>query len=98
MRIVKPTNPPSMAIIVDTITQGDVQFHIAPAHPVYSRTDIVWCKPGFVGVLHGIDKVGAPSRSLDDVIVPTGGRLLAKIYVYPSCPAIYKGNIEEIES
>ena len=98
MRIVKPTNPPSMAVVVDTLAAGLVTLSLEPAHPAESRIDIVYIRSGdgplsAVGVL-----LGGGAVADENVLVPmlfTGMRELARIRVNRAVVCIRETDIEE---
>jgi len=93
MKIVKPTNPPTMAVIVDTVIHDELVFNITPSHIEHTRIDLVWVSKGMVGVLIGTPElVGA---AIPPAIKP-GMRIVAKITIHPSVVHIYEDNIEEI--
>lgn len=79
MRIVRPTEPPSMAVVVDTIVAGEVELSLTPADLHRSRIDIVFAKEGMVGVLNGAGvltgHIPAPPA------LATGLRELARVHV-----------------
>lgn len=91
MRIVRPTEPPSMTVIVDTIVSGEVELPITPAHPIKSRIDIVFAREGTVGVLAGTP---TPHPALAPVLA-IGMREIARIHVPCAVANIWSGLIEE---
>lgn len=91
MKIIKPTNPPSMAVIVDPIITEPVVLAIPPADWCKDRIDIVYAKPGMVGVCYG---ALAYEPSLP--ALPKGMRALAHIYVPHAINVILPHLIEEL--
>jgi len=91
MRIVKQTNPPTMAVIIDTVIHNQLTFFISPSDPVFTRIDTVWANKGAVGIVNGSSStVPAPPPT------PSGARLLALITVHPSVSCITDENIREL--
>ena len=94
MRIVMPTEPPSMAVIVDTVVFGEVTLSVHPADLTKSRIDIVFAKEGTVGILQGASR--APSNG--EPAPParaTGMRELARLHIGATQAAVWWRNIEK---
>lgn len=75
MRIVKTTNPPSMAVVVDTIVSHEVTMVIAPADPQYERIDVVCIANGMVTVITGSSGYHPLPPRVNNM------RILATIYI-----------------
>jgi len=97
MKIVKPTRPESMAVLVDTIMHGDVTIMINPSEITRSRVDIIFVTENLVGVLTGPSiAIGLPVSSWPLPTLPEGARALAKVVVHSCVTSIYDGNIMEL--
>lgn len=92
MRIVRPTEPPSMKVIVDTIVFGEVELAVTQQTvPQKERIDAVITKEGTVAIIPGTPAVSPCAPAL-----PTGARLLARIHLNFGMPSIWMGCIEEV--
>lgn len=91
MRIVRPTNPPSMAVIVDTVVYGEVELAVQPSHPTKARIDVVFAKSGTVGVLPGNPSSTEPLQPA----LATGMRMLARLHIGQYQDAVWEGSIEQ---
>lgn len=92
MRIVRPTDPPSMAIIIDTIVAGEVELAVRESLPEKDRIDAVFAKEGVVGILPGTPTEGQPLQP----VLATGMRLLARLHIGRHQDAVWWGSIEEV--
>ena len=92
MKIVKPTIPPSMSVIVDPITSEQVILTLMGSHPVKSRIDSIFVKDGKIGVLPGVECNGPPLYSAPTV----GMRILARITIPPLKDYITESDIKEL--
>jgi len=101
MRIVKPTKPESMAVLVDTIFWGEKLVTVAPSEVAADRIDIVVARVEGGNVRLGTI-TGPPVNTDDsawlwpDPTLPEGAKALAEIRVHRCQTAIYDSNIVEI--
>lgn len=91
MKIVRPTSPPSMSVIVDTVIAGQVELILNMAHPVHRRIDLIFACDGMVGVLAGVAAASPITPTLS-----TQMRALAKVHILPATPWVPEGAIEEL--
>lgn len=92
MRLVKPCDPPSLAVVVDTLFYGVQELRLAPPHPIFPRIDVIWISPGVFGVQTGIPD---PSP-LEPILPGQSVRKIARITINPSSMMIVDSNIEEV--
>jgi len=95
MIIVRATQPPSMAVEVNTIVAGIVTLPVTLAHVMGYRSDIVIVRDGLVGIV-----IGPESKNADNALIPAphvGTKSLAVISIRPGQNAIYQHNIKELD-
>lgn len=106
MKIVKPTQPPSMAVWVDTIFYGDYTIPIEPADIDKDRVDVIYAmqvhrfdltRNPYIDVMKGPSIGDYPTNNREWPIptVPKHARVIAKIYIHRSQTAIYQPSILE---
>lgn len=110
MHIVRATNPPSMTVVVDTILLGDTILAVPPAHSESNRIDLIVVdvvpQEDWKSAFNGINKMRTRIRyvpatlQMDDgtliTPLPSGVRVLARVYVHKSSSYINQRNIEEV--
>jgi hypothetical protein len=99
MHIVRPTNPPSMTVLVDTILFGDVEIYLIPADLDLPRIDLIVAYPGTSGRLRDgyISAIsGTPAKDPLQPAIPLSGRILAKIMVNRAQTSIEQLHISEV--
>lgn len=92
MRIIKPTLPPSMSVIVDPIMSDSVILTLMGSHPVKSRIDSIFVKDGKIGILPGTECNGPPLYSVPGAEM----RILARITIPPMKDYITENDITEL--
>ena len=111
MHVVRATNPPSMTVVLDTILLGDMILAVPQAHAEFHRIDLVvvdaLLNEGWKTSFDGINKLRSRVRYVTANVqmgpngliapLPSGVRVLAKVYVHPGAPYILQRNIEEVE-
>lgn len=110
MHIIRATNPPSMTLVVDSVVMGDIILAVPAAHPEFNRIDLVVVdfnnNEGWKSAFDGINKLRSKVRYVTGTSkrentyiapLPSGVRVLARVYVHASAPYIHQRNIEEVE-
>lgn len=89
MRLVRPTHPPSMAVLVDTVLHGIMELAIPQADNRFNRLDAICVDSGEIKLFTGVPAYH-PMR-------PNVGkrRLIATIYVPHSVFQIMHHHITE---
>lgn len=96
MRIVRPTEPPSMAVIVETLFMGERHLTVLPADPLKPRIDTVFADSNGIHWIVGIASGYAAIAPTPPVLWP-GRRAIAHLHIKPAAAYVVEKDIEELD-